>query len=319
MRDQARKPVPLWLSGDPNRHFRLEYVPATRLAYLQFNKVGNMPDESLAEFSRRVLAFLDTAAVDRLVLDLRLNRGGDGTLNPPLLTSLIKAHRLDQPGKLFVIIGRGTFSAAQFLVNDLEQYTDAVFVGEPTGGKVNSYSDSRKIVLPHSGLTVRVSTLWWQEHPADRRQWKAPDIAAELTSTDYRSNVDPAYEAVLDYAPEIPLVEQMADALASGGVEEVLRRYRSYRSDPRRAYAETEESVNSFGYRLLEQRRFDDAIRIMELNVGEYPQSPNAYDSLGEAYLQAGDKRSAISNYRKSLELDPRNENARAMVEQLER
>jgi hypothetical protein len=319
MRDQAQKPVPLWLSRDPNTHFWFEYIPASRLVYVQYNKVGNMPQETIAEFSRRLLAFLDTAAVDRLVLDLRLNRGGDGTLNPPLLASLIKARRLNGPGKLFAIVGRGTFSAAQFLVNELEQYTDAVFVGEPTGGKVNSYGDSRKIVLPHSGLTVRVSTLWWQEDPRDLRPWTAPDIAAELTSSDYRNNVDPAYQAVLAYTPERPLAEGMADALAAGGMDAVLRRYRDYRRDPRHAFADTEAEVNTFGYQLIERGRFADAIRIMELNVREYPRSANTYDSLAEAYMRAGQKEAAIRNYRTSLSLDPRNQNARAMLEQLER
>jgi hypothetical protein len=195
-------PVPLWLQRDPDDHFWFQYLPDARLLYVQFNKVGDKPDESLEDFSRRLLAFLDTADVRRLALDLRLNRGGNGTLNRPLLVSLIKARKLDQPGSLFALIGRSTFSAAQFLVNQLERFTDAVFVGEPSGGKANSYGDSRKITLPHSGITVRVSTLWWQEDPRDTRQWKAPDIAAELSSSDYRNNVDPALQSVLNYQPE---------------------------------------------------------------------------------------------------------------------
>ena len=68
---------------------------------------------------------------------------------------------LHGPAKLFTIIGRSTWSATQFLVNEMEKYTNTLFVGEPTGGKVNSYGDSRKIILPNSGITVRVSTLWW--------------------------------------------------------------------------------------------------------------------------------------------------------------
>ena len=158
MRDSS-SPPPLWLSKDPRNQYWFEYLPESHTVYLQYNKVGNQAGESLAEFSRRLLSFVDTAAVERLVLDLRLNRGGDGTLNRPLLLALIKARKLEGSGRLFAIIGRGTFSAAQFMVNELERYTDAVFVGEPSGGKVNSYGDSRKIVLPHSGITVRVIFL----------------------------------------------------------------------------------------------------------------------------------------------------------------
>jgi hypothetical protein len=308
---------PLWLKEDPQNLFWFDYLPDSHLVYLQFNKVGDKPNESLAKFAARLLAFVDTADVRSLVLDLRLNRGGDGTLNPSLLRSLIKARKVDQPGKLFVIIGRSTFSAAQFLVNEMEQYTDAVFVGEPSGGKVNSYGDSRKITLPHSGMTVRVSTLWWQEDPRDMRQWKGPDIAAQLSSSDYRANIDPALRAVLAYQPEAPVTERMAEALESGGPAEAVRLYRAYRADPRYPYAETENDLNSLGYQLLEQKRYEPAIAVLELNAAEHPRSANAYDSLGEAYMSAGRPEAAIRSYRKSLELDPTNENARSILAQL--
>jgi hypothetical protein len=318
MRDSS-SPPPLWLRKDPRTQYWFEYLLQSHTVYLQYNKVGNGDQESLADFSSRLLSFVDTAAVDRLVLDLRLNRGGDGTLNRPLLLALIKARKLDGPGRLFTIIGRSTFSAAQFMVNELERSTDAIFVGEPSGGKVNSYGDSRKIVLPHSGITVRVSIYWWQEDPWDNRQWRAPDVAAELTSADYRANVDPALAAVMAYRPEPLLAERMAEALSTEGVAAALRRYREYRTDPRHAYVDTENEINGLGYRLLEARRFDQAIPILQLNAAEHPSSPNVYDSLGEAYMLAGKPEQAIRSYRKSLALDPANENARSMLEQLGR
>ncbi|HYF38248.1 MAG TPA: tetratricopeptide repeat protein, partial [Gemmatimonadales bacterium] len=312
-------PAPLWLKENPNNHYWFEYLPHSRIVYLQFNKVGNKEDESLADFSQRLLTFLDTADVRRLALDLRLNRGGNGSLNRPLLLSLIKARKLDRPGSLFVLIGRSTFSAAQFLVNELEQYTDAVFVGEPSAGKANHYSDSRRITLPNSGITVRVSTLWWQEDPRDTRQWKAPQVAAELGTTEYRNNVDPALQAVQAYQPEPPVAEQMTRALETGSISDAVRRYRAFRADPRHRYAETEEQLNGLGYSLLAQKRLDQAIEIFKLAVAEYPRSSNAYDSLGEAYMLAGQRDLAVANYRKSLVLDPKNANARAKLEQLGR
>jgi tetratricopeptide (TPR) repeat protein len=319
MRDSAPVPVPLWLRHDPSDHYRMEYLAESRLLYVQYNRVADKEEESIADFSRRLLTLVDTGKVDRLVLDLRLNRGGNGMLNRPLLVSLIKARKLDGPGRLFVLVGRSTFSAAQFMVNDLERYTDAVFVGEPTGGKSNSYGDSRKITLPHSGITVRVSVYWWQEEPWDTRQWKAPDIAAELTSAEYRGNVDPGLSAVLGYRSEEPIAERMAEALARGSIPEALRRYRRYMADPRHAYADEEAELNQLGYRLLGERRYDQAIAILELNASEHPESANVYDSLGEAYHKAGRSDLAARNYRKALQLDPSNANARSMLEQLRR
>ena len=54
------------------------------------------------------------------------------------------------------------------------------------------------------------------------------------------------------------------------------------------------------------------------MNVEMNPRSANAYDSLGEAYMMHGDKELAIRNYRKSLELDPGNDNTREMLKKLE-
>ena len=61
----------------------------------------------------------------------------------------------------------------------------------------------------------------------------------------------------------------------------------------------------------------DEAIEIFKLNVSEHPKSWNVYDSLGEAYMKQGKKESAIENYRKSLELNPNNENGQDMLKKL--
>ena len=285
---------------------------------MQFNQVGDEPKETIAAFAARLRAFVDSGAVDRVVLDLRLNRGGDGTLNQPLLLSLIRSPKLEGPGRLFVLIGRSTFSAAQFLVHDLEEYTDAVFVGEPTAGKPNSYGDSRRITLPNSGITVRASIFYWQRtHPLDTRQWKGPDVAAELTSRDYRANVDPAMREVLAYRPEPSLAERMRDAFAAGDSAGALKLHLEYKADPRHAYADTELELNALGYELLRQGRHGHAIVVLQLNTADHPGSSNAFDSLGEAYMEAGRREEAIQSYERAVALDPANENAVQALEKL--
>ena len=72
----------------------------------------------------------------------------------------------------------------------------------------------------------------------------------------------------------------------------------------------SESFINSTGYRLMGQNKLADAIRIFQLNVALYPTSWNVYDSLGEAYMNQGDKELAIQNYQKSLELNPKNAGA---------
>ncbi|MDQ3374046.1 MAG: serine hydrolase [Acidobacteriota bacterium] len=79
-----------------------------------------------------------------------------------------------------------------------------------------------------------------------------------------------------------------------------------------------ESVINAKGYDLIKEKKLKEAIEIFKLNVFAFPKSANTFDSLGEAYLEAGDRKSAIENYKKSLLLNPENENAREVIKRLE-
>jgi CubicO group peptidase (beta-lactamase class C family) len=79
-----------------------------------------------------------------------------------------------------------------------------------------------------------------------------------------------------------------------------------------------ESIVNNKGYELMEAKKLKESIDVFKLNTIAFPRSANAFDSLGEAYLESGDKKSAIENYKKSLELDPENENAREVLKKIQ-
>jgi tetratricopeptide (TPR) repeat protein len=81
--------------------------------------------------------------------------------------------------------------------------------------------------------------------------------------------------------------------------------------------ASIENNINEVGYKLLEEKKFEDAIDLFKKNVKLHPKSSNVYDSLGEAYMKNGDKELAIKNYKMSLELDPQNNNAKEMIKTL--
>lgn len=75
--------------------------------------------------------------------------------------------------------------------------------------------------------------------------------------------------------------------------------------------------LNRFGYDLINEKKLDWAVEIFKLNIRLFPNNPNGYDSLGEAYMLKGEKNLAIQNYRKVLEMDPENENAKKMLEKI--
>jgi hypothetical protein len=185
---------PLWLAHT-NEAFRFEHVGS--VLYVQINRIQDAGSETLAGFAARMRDEIRRTSPEKIALDLRLNRGGDGGLNAALVRAIVQSEDVDQKGRLFAIVGPATFSAAQMLVNALAKYTNVTFVGEPTGSKGNAYGDSRLIVLPRSGLTVRASVYYWQEwHPLDTRDATTPSIAAPMTMEAYRSNRDPALEAI---------------------------------------------------------------------------------------------------------------------------
>jgi len=68
---------------------------------------------------------------------------------------------------------------------------------------------------------------------------------------------------------------------------------------------------------LTPRNKLPDSVTILKLNAEAFPSSANVYDGLGEAYMKNGNKELAIENYKKSLELDPKNSNAAGMLKKL--
>jgi hypothetical protein len=313
LRDGAA--APLWLK-DPKNNFWFEQLPNTKVVYAQINQVNDRPDETLADFSKRLLSFVEANDVERLVLDLRLNRGGNGGLLRPLVVGLIKS-KVNRRGRLFVLMGRSTWSAAQFLLNRLEEYTDVTFVGEPSGSKGNAYGDSRRITLPNSGVTARVSVYYWQDwSPWDARPWTAPHVTAELASEDYRTGQDPALKAALAYVPRKPLTQLLDEALTEGGAELALKRFREFKADPTNKFAETEQPLLFAGQRMLNEKKPEQALQLFRLAAEESPRSSRAHFAVAVALDRAGNREQAVKSLEKALELDPKFYEANELLRQ---
>jgi tetratricopeptide (TPR) repeat protein len=311
--DESSNPIPLYLNNQ-NSNFWSEYLKDKKTLYVHINQTQNKPNETMADFAKKTFDFADTNPVDKFVLDLRDNQGGNNVLNKPLVLGLIKG-KFNERGKLFVIIGRRTFSAAQLLVNDIEKYTNAIFVGEPTGSSPNLYGDPIVMTLPNSKMAFRVSTLWHQIDPNDRRVFTSPEIFATVSASDHRNNLDPMLQAVMEYVPGT-VFRDIAATAANQELTEFIRKYREFKSNPKNKFVNTETDTNALGYRLIQAKRIKDAVEVFKLNAEFYPNSANVFDSLGEAYLLDGNRNEAIKNYEKALKIDP---NYRSAAEALSR
>jgi len=107
--------------------------------------------------------------------------------------------------------------------------------------------------------------------------------------------------------------------LIAGKFAEAIEAYKKIKRETPNNNVVAEGRLNSVGYSLLEQKKIAAAIALFKANVELYPQSSNVYDSLGDAYMANGDKELASANYKKSLELNPKNKNAVEALKKLER
>src|SRR3989440_8135136 len=115
--------------------------------------------------------------------------------------------------------------------------------------------------------------------------------------------------------PKRSIAETLMKTVLQKDVAAAVKQYRELKAGSTAGeYDFGETELNTLGYRLLQTKKVAEAIEIFKLNVEVYPQSSNVYDSLGEGYKMNGDKELAITNYKKSLELNPKNTNATAKL-----
>ena len=198
--DGLSAPPPYLRNRD--KPYWFEDLPDRRTLYVGFNQVRDGKDESLAAFSRRLAQHLAEQGEERLIIDLRWNNGGNATLLTPMLAALLQSQKVNQKGRLFVIIGPRTFSAAQTFATEVDRFTNATFVGEPTGSSPNSnfVGEETPFTLPYSKLRVNVSALYWQNASAQRRP-NLDRAGALRSAASFRrpseAGHDPAMEAIL--------------------------------------------------------------------------------------------------------------------------
>jgi hypothetical protein len=300
---------PLWLEDPLNNH-RLIELPDQHALYAQLNTVGDTKDETLAEFGRNIHSRATAANPRAIILDLRLNQGGNGNLRHLFVRELIRAE--DEDTRLFVLTARGTFSASQFILNDLDRLTQAAFVGEPASSKPSSFGDSYRTTLPNSGISVRTSIKWWQEGQ-NFAPWTYVDVAAPLRFADYAAGHDPAVEAALSYEPQ----PRLADILLKTGSADIRDVLDSYLAKPLNRYGNVELYLLFAADQLIRAKRFGDALLVAALATERFPRSTDAHMLHATVAEQAGKLDLAMEAARRALAADPNNRNGRTLLERL--
>ena len=188
--------VPLY-EQDRQSFYWYRHLPESNAVYVQYNVCSEQKDKSFQSFVDEVFELVDRNPGTRLVLDVRFNGGGNEAILFPFIEAVKARPPLNTTGKLFVIIGRGTYSSALQNAISLSLETNAILVGEPTGGKPNHYGEVRSFRLPNVRLRVQYSTHYWLNYPDGDPLILEPDITAVVTTDDLLAGRDPALETAL--------------------------------------------------------------------------------------------------------------------------
>jgi hypothetical protein len=193
-----KDPQPIYLSKIDNPYWYKSMLD-DNLLYVQFNDVVDKEEQSLEDFSLELQNLTEQNKTQFLILDLRHNSGGNGAIRNHMLKLLVKFEARNLEGKVFVLMGRGTYSAAQNLLTEISVQTNAILVGERSSSKPSFIGESGWFQLPYSGLIgVAASQYHNSSEAEDFRKWIAPHIPVSLSSKDYFNGQDKALNIIME-------------------------------------------------------------------------------------------------------------------------
>ena len=185
-------PKPPWLrrSGAPLWLTKLDRGRAIYVCY-------SMTTVSTFDFGERLARLARSPKVRRVVIDVRLNGGGDNTTYGSLVSAL-RRPPLNRRGLVVLLTGRVTFSAAGNFAAEVDAFTRARIVGEPAGGSPHQYGDHEHVELPFLGLTVYVAPEYVEVLGRnDERVELVPDVPVVQTAADFFAGRDPVLTTAL--------------------------------------------------------------------------------------------------------------------------
>ena len=180
-----------------DKFYHSTWLEEQNTLYVQYNSCQNMKDNPFSDFVNDVFQRIDEKMVGKLIIDLRNNGGGNSSIFYPMLREIKAREEINQKDKLFVVIGRQTFSSAVLNAIQLRNQSNATFVGEPTGGKPNHFGEVRNFMLTNSRLYISYSTKYFTLSNEDMDSFY-PDITVELGFKDFIENRDPVMEAIMN-------------------------------------------------------------------------------------------------------------------------
>jgi hypothetical protein len=182
---------------DSHKHYWFQYIDTYKIVYFKYNVCRDMLPTDVGTFCKKLIEFIEDHPVEKLIIDLRNNFGGNSSLLDSFIDDINHCSKINKKGSIFVIIGRETFSSALLNALALKENTSAIFLGEPTGGKPNCYGEVQRFTLKNSKLIVCYSTKYYKTIEDDNLPSFLPDINIALTIQNYINNEDPCLDYII--------------------------------------------------------------------------------------------------------------------------
>ncbi len=334
--------------GEENYGFRKVEMLDDGIGYIDLR--GFAQSDKAYEVAVLAMKFIKNS--NAVIFDLRKNHGGS-----PEMIKFILSYFFDKPTHLndlywrngdrteefwtnekvdgvkmsdvplFVLTSSETFSGGEEFTYNVQTQKRGLIIGEVTGGGANPggmfpAGNGIAVFIPTGRAINPITKTNWEgvgvkpdvETTADEALEKALELA-EVEAEKYRQkSLDSAGEEFENLFANLNAAEAMYDKNPGEAGKKV---YSSLETVLNKNLI-GEPDINFLGYEFLGEQKTALAITVFKFNTERFPESSNVWDSLGEAYMINGDKELAISNYKKSLELNPENENAKQMIAKMQ-
>ncbi|MBI9012636.1 MAG: peptidase S41 [Clostridiales bacterium] len=195
--DYKKNNVEMLYLKNSDKNYWYEFLEEEHVLYFNYNSCYDMEGKPYLEFNNELFDFIDENSVEYLVVDIRNNGGGSSNVLNPFFDELKKRQNLNQQGKLYVIVGKDSYSSTMLNISDFDKKTKAVFIGEPTGGRLNHYGQVQTFELSNTDTELKLSTVYFENSNEDHNTF-VPDIIIEMRASDYFNNIDPVMQEILE-------------------------------------------------------------------------------------------------------------------------
>lgn len=191
-----------------NDFFNQKYFANDSIYYVQYNvcsgkevllrkgqkqRAENSP--SFNDFEDTIFKTIKTKPIKKFIFDMRFNGGGSSLQGTAFIEKLSKIEKINEKDRLYVVVGRNTFSSAILNTLDFKKMTEAIILGEETSGKPNHFGETIAIRLPESKIHLNYSTKYFK-NVEENVNTIVPDVIIQTSYEDYINGIDPIYEWV---------------------------------------------------------------------------------------------------------------------------